>query len=175
MHLQTAVTLNGEALAIGTHKELQAGFTIDILAQTNDTLTGASEVAILETPKIRLTVWAPLAASISEDPSENQERTCCHSSPSIQPVCSSALRVEELRTCTREQCTVCHISACMQETPGLDWNLAVMHASEVAEMHGVVGQTWADSKGNNGGMMHIHCHFNNVLGVMETGELNQVR
>ena len=32
----------------------------------------------------------------------------------------------------------------VQATPGLDWNLAVTDAATVTEMHGVVGQTWAN-------------------------------
>lgn len=49
--------------------------TVTMLAHGNNTATGSSEVAIIETPKIRLTIWAPLAASISNDPAEDQVST----------------------------------------------------------------------------------------------------
>ena len=59
--------------------------TITVLAHGNNTATGSSEVVIIETPKMRLTVWAPLSASISNDPAEDQVSTDCaaHLSPEV--------------------------------------------------------------------------------------------
>lgn len=52
--------------------------------------------------------------------------------------------------------SMCH--TVMQATPGLDWNVAITHASEVPEMHGIVGQTWAFVHGDKDGEL-VFCHF----------------
>ena len=72
--LCVAVYANGAEMTPGAVLRLGA-CTVTMLAHGNNTATGSSEVVIIETPKMRLTVWAPLAASISNDPAEDQVST----------------------------------------------------------------------------------------------------
>ena len=69
-----AVVVNGQTLPTGSNLML-GDYSVMVQAPGNDTVTKASEVAVVQTPKMRLTVWAPSALSISDDPSEDQVGT----------------------------------------------------------------------------------------------------
>lgn len=66
-----AVVINGDLASNGDRVELP-GCTVTVTTGTNDTLTGLSEAAIIQTSTMKFTVWAPKALALSDDPSKDQ-------------------------------------------------------------------------------------------------------